>query len=63
MSLLTMDRDGFSVLQNGVPHGDLHSDCADTFPGERASHTSLQGDYRLLGEKDREVRGRESETQ
>lgn len=58
-SLLTMDCDGFSVLQNSIPRRDLHSDCTNAFPGERACHTSLQGDYWLLGEKDREREGRE----
>lgn len=51
---LTMDSDGFSVLQNRIPCRHLHSDCTDAFPGECARHASLQGDYWLLGEKERE---------
>lgn len=57
-----MDSDGFSVLQNSFPCRNLHGDGADAFPGERVCHTSLKGDYRLLGggERDGEnnMRGR-----
>lgn len=35
-SWLTVDGDGFPVLQNGIPYRHLHSNCTDAFPGERA---------------------------
>lgn len=46
---LTVDGDGFSVLQDDVPGGHLHGDRADAFPGEGAGHASIQGDDGLLG--------------
>lgn len=59
---LTVDGDGFSVLQDDVPRRHLHGDRADSFPGEGAGHTSIQGDDGLLESRTDEG-GREREAE